>query len=163
VGVRGVRVRVLDFGLARAAEDDPLTRSGAAVGTPAYMSPEQADGLDLDGRTDLFSLGCVLYRMTTGEAPFKGPTLTAVLNGVAQLPRPQPDGPAPPGPKDPLPPLAVKRLDIRVWKKQDTTNSLRVDDPRALPLRAGDYLRVEAELNRPAYLYLLYLDARGEA
>ncbi len=62
------RVKILDFGLARVgAEDVHLTRTGVVVGTPAYMSPEQAGGEKVDARTDLFSLGCVLYRLCTGR------------------------------------------------------------------------------------------------
>jgi predicted Ser/Thr protein kinase len=58
--------------------------------------------------------------------------------------------------------LAAK-LDVRVWKKANTSKGLTLDSPGALPLRAGDYMRVEAECNRPAYLYVIYLDAQGEA
>jgi serine/threonine protein kinase len=78
------RVKLLDFGLARTAEGEPLvTRAGALLGTPAYMSPEQADGLPVTERSDLFSLGCVLYRAATAGPPFAGATLTAVLRAVA--------------------------------------------------------------------------------
>jgi serine/threonine protein kinase len=67
------RVKILDFGLARAAADSaPLTHPGAVMGTPAYMAPEQAAGEPVDGRCDLFSLGCVLYYMCTGRPPFTG-------------------------------------------------------------------------------------------
>jgi len=74
------RVKILDFGLAREQRDDTnLTQSGAVIGTPAYMSPEQAAGKPLDPRSDLFSLGVVLYRLCTGQQPFTGPSTMAVL------------------------------------------------------------------------------------
>src|SRR5262249_59151583 len=71
------RVKVLDFGLARPQEGEGLSRSGVVTGTPGYMAPEQIDGLDLDGRADLFGLGCVLYRLLTGPPAFPRPTPTA--------------------------------------------------------------------------------------
>src|SRR5262249_42183689 len=71
-GERG-RVKIVDFGLARAAEYDMnLTQEGLVMGTPAYMAPEQADDKPLDHRCDLFSLGCVMYRASTAQMPFKG-------------------------------------------------------------------------------------------
>jgi serine/threonine protein kinase len=86
----GGRVKILDFGLARAAtEDARLTRSGAVVGTPGYLAPEQAQGRSVDERSDLFSLGCVLYRCCTGEPPFRGPNTLAILTALAvETPRP---------------------------------------------------------------------------
>jgi serine/threonine-protein kinase len=83
---------VADFGIARAlsvADTDRMTVAGLAVGTPTYMSPEQANGdRDLDGRSDLYSLGCVTYEMLTGEPPFTGPTIDSIL--VQRFTRPPP-------------------------------------------------------------------------
>ena len=74
---------VTDFGIAKAvtaAASDTLTQTGATVGTPAYMSPEQASGVvDLDGRSDIYSLGCMVYEMLTGRTPFVGPTAQAII------------------------------------------------------------------------------------
>jgi hypothetical protein len=82
-------VKITDFGLARAADDASLTRSGVVAGTPMYMAPEQARGEALDHRADLFSLGSVLYTMLTGHPPFRAGTTLAVLKRVAEdTPRP---------------------------------------------------------------------------
>jgi hypothetical protein len=83
------RVKLTDFGLARAGDDASLTHSGIVAGTPMYMSPEQADGLPVDSRSDLFSLGSVLYAMCTGRPPFRAPTPVAMLKRVCEeTPRP---------------------------------------------------------------------------
>ena len=73
---------VTDFGIARAVsgEGESLTQTGISLGTPAYMSPEQASGEhEIDGRSDIYSLGCVLFEMLAGEPPFTGPTAQAVI------------------------------------------------------------------------------------
>jgi serine/threonine-protein kinase len=91
---------VTDFGVARAIAEccDVVTQAGIAVGTPAYMSPEQASAdSDLDGRSDIYSLACVLYEMITGEPPFTGPDArTVMLRHVM----------------DPVPPVRAVRPDV---------------------------------------------------
>ncbi len=83
------RVKVLDFGLAKeVAKDSSLTAAGMVVGTPSYMAPEQVYGLPCDQRTDLFALGCVLYRMVSGKLPFSGEDTMAVLQNTVDEPMP---------------------------------------------------------------------------
>ncbi len=78
------KVLLTDFGLARASEDAKLTQTGFVAGTPLYMSPEQARGEALDHRSDLFSLGSVLYAMCTGNPPFQGSSPFVVLREVTE-------------------------------------------------------------------------------
>jgi serine/threonine protein kinase len=83
------RVKITDFGLARAVDDASLTQSGTIAGTPMYMSPEQAEGLPIDHRSDLFSLGTVMYAMCSGRPPFRASGSVAVLKRVVEeTPRP---------------------------------------------------------------------------
>ena len=87
----GARALVTDFGIARAAEGDPrLTVTGVAVGTPAYMSPEQAMGeKEVDGRADLYSLGVVGYQMLAGELPFRATNTPAMMmKHLSEVPPP---------------------------------------------------------------------------
>jgi len=78
------RVKVLDFGLAKPVDSEvELTKSGSIVGTPTYMSTEQARGEKLDPRADIYSVGVVLYRLCTGQLPFQGPNTMAVLLALA--------------------------------------------------------------------------------
>ena len=76
------RVAITDFGLARAVDDATLTCSGAIAGTPQYMSPEQARGEPVDCRSDLFSLGSVMYAMCTGRPPFRAETSYGVMRRI---------------------------------------------------------------------------------
>jgi eukaryotic-like serine/threonine-protein kinase len=81
---------VADFGIARAI-GEAHTTTGQLIGTPAYMSPEQVDGSEnLDGRSDLYSLGCVLFEMLVGQPPFRGSTVTAVIANRLTTPVPSP-------------------------------------------------------------------------
>ncbi len=76
------RVRVADFGLARVASEANETRSGMIAGTPQYMSPEQVRGINVDSRSDLFSLGSVMYAMCTGHSPFRADGIYAVMQRI---------------------------------------------------------------------------------
>lgn len=76
------RVKITDFGLARAADDASISQSGVVAGTPTYMAPEQARGEHVDHRADLFSLGSVMYAMCTGRPPFRASTTMATLKRV---------------------------------------------------------------------------------
>ena len=83
------RVRITDFGLARAVDDGAVSQSGVVAGTPQYMAPEQARGEPVSPRADLFSLGGVLYAMCTGQPPFKGSNSLSILKLVCEAnPRP---------------------------------------------------------------------------
>jgi eukaryotic-like serine/threonine-protein kinase len=77
--------KVVDFGLAKFVDDSIARRAelsdGGLVGSPLYMSPEQCDGAHVDERADIYSLGVILYHMLTGEVPFKGDSLSALLTG----------------------------------------------------------------------------------
>jgi len=77
--------KIMDFGLARAAEGQ-VTQDGALFGTPSYMSPEQIRGETLDGRSDLFSLGAVLYELLTGEKPFAGDSVSSIIYRIVNEP-----------------------------------------------------------------------------
>jgi len=82
------KARIMDFGIARSVEAPGVTATGMIIGTPDYISPEQAEGEEADQRSDIYSLGVVLYEMVTGRVPFKGDTaLSVALKHKAQLPQ----------------------------------------------------------------------------
>ena len=82
----GFRVMITDFGLARALDDATLTGSGLLAGTPQYMSPEQARGAELDHRSDIYSLGAVLYALATGRPPVRGESTLEILRRIGAEP-----------------------------------------------------------------------------
>jgi serine/threonine protein kinase len=107
------RVKILDFGLARGTSDGTqLTQAGAIIGTPAFMAPEQSGGKGVDGRCDLFSLGCILYRMTTGQLPFQAPDTISMLVAVAT------DTPRSPALVNPAVPPALSGLIMQLLAKK---------------------------------------------
>ncbi len=84
----GARVRVMDFGLAHAATESRLTKTGTLVGTVAYLSPEQVASRAFDGRSDIYSLGVVLYECLVGEPPFTGEVQSILYRIVHEIPQP---------------------------------------------------------------------------
>jgi ABC-type branched-subunit amino acid transport system substrate-binding protein len=143
------RLKVLDFGLARHSQQDShLTHTGAVVGTPAYMAPEQADGQPVDERCDLFSLGCVLYELASGQQAFVGTSTIGILKAVALT------EPRPLGELNPAMPAAfydlVKRLLAKDPKQRPESAQLVVETleaiaagraPQVRPEDAGDFGR----------------------
>jgi WD40 repeat protein len=131
------RVKLLDFGLARGdSEEQQLTRSGAIVGTPSYMAPEQARGDQVDTRADLFSLGCVLYRLCTGRLPFRGDNTLSVLSSLAV------DTPEPPRVVNPeIPPrlaALIERLLAKDREQRPATARAVADELAAIEREATD-------------------------
>jgi serine/threonine-protein kinase len=98
--LRGERVKIMDFGIARLQASDVKTQTGVLLGTPKYMSPEQIAGRPLGASTDIFSLGCVLYEMWTGRAPFSGADVSQLMHNIATATPPAP------GRLAPLPPVS---------------------------------------------------------
>jgi serine/threonine protein kinase len=106
------RVKILDFGLARPARgEEQLTQAGAIVGSPGFMAPEQAGRGPVDARCDLFSLGCLLYLVSTGELPFRGDDALTTLLAVATA------EPPPPRQRSPAVPAALSDLVMRLLAK----------------------------------------------
>lgn len=126
-------VKVADSGIARPAESTRLTRTGVLLGTPEYMSPEQATGDAVDHRTDLYALGVVAYEMLTGRVPFQGTTPYAVLHAAIYQ--------APPSPREINPPVSRRRIGAAEGFGQASGSALSVrqDIGRSVAQgRAGD-------------------------
>ena len=116
------RVKITDFGLACAVDDVAITRAGDIFGTPQYMSPEQARGERVDHRSDLFSLGSVLYAMCTGRPPFRGESLSAVITRITE------DTPRP---------IEQFNPEIPAWLVSAVQRLLEKEPERAIPIGHG--------------------------
>jgi serine/threonine-protein kinase len=88
--MEGSKVKVMDFGIARLDTSASMTQTGTALGTPNYISPEQLKGQPVDRRSDIFSVGVVFYELLTGEKPFKGDTLSALIYSILHTNPPMP-------------------------------------------------------------------------
>jgi serine/threonine protein kinase len=125
----GDRVTLTDFGIAKAAsETQHLTRTGMLVGTPEYMSPEQAEGGRIDHRTDLYALGIVLFQMLVGRVPFRGTTPHAVLHAIIYEPPPPPRELNPnlaPATEDVIMRAIAKEPDRRFQRASDMVSALK--------------------------------------
>jgi len=105
------QIKITDFGLARLATSPHLTQSGLISGTPSYMSPEQIQGQQIDGRTDIFALGCVMYEMVTGHPPFPGDNIGTVLYRIMN------EEPLPSDKLDSIAPQMIKSIVSRALAK----------------------------------------------
>jgi eukaryotic-like serine/threonine-protein kinase len=149
---------VMDFGLARSMEGSGLTQAGAVMGTPAYMSPEQAKGLPVDERSDIFALGIICYEMLSGVVPFKGDSALASLLLRTQSPAPPLTGLDPAIPQqlsdivqktlatnveDRYESVALLGQDLRDWE-QGTLHKVIVTPPMAMlaPSKTGKWIAI---------------------
>jgi serine/threonine protein kinase len=143
-----VRVKITDFGLARVTSESAITRRGAIAGTPLYMSPEQANGKPLDHRSDLFSLGSVLYSLCTGQVAFHAESAIAVLRRVTDH-EPEPIRPVNPAIPDWLckviAKLMAKRPEDRIQSAKEVADLLTQCQAPSRERRDG---RTTATLNR---------------
>ena len=135
------RVKVVDFGIARAAGSDTLTNTGVVLGSTAYLSPEQASGQPVDERADLYALGCVLYEMLTGHVPFSADT------PIATMYRHVNEDPPPPSTFAPVP-SELEDIVMRALEKDPKRRFASASELEAallaVPLaRGGDTMRLE--------------------
>src|SRR5438874_1808089 len=174
------QVKLLDFGLAKllperqgarakqaagnfgvTTQDAHLTSDGVALGTVAYMSPEQVRGLELDERTDLFSLGLVLYEMTTGQRAFTGNTSGVIFDGILNR------TPTPPARLNPAIPIQLEQIiakslekdrDLRYRSASDVRADLQrlkrdTDSSRAMPYTSGQASRQKLRRLWPHFVW----------
>jgi serine/threonine-protein kinase len=118
-------IKVTDFGIARAGTSEALTQTGAVMGTAAYFSPEQAQGLPVDGRSDVYSLGVVLYEMVTGAPPFTGESPVAVAYKHVR------EDPEPPAARAPDLPPDLEHIILTAMAKDADSRYQTADELRA--------------------------------
>jgi len=138
--------RIMDFGIARSVGETGLTALGGSVGTPQYMSPEQAEGLELDGRSDLYAWGVSLYETLTGQPPFEGKTAASVL--AQQQARRPPD----PRKLNPAVPEALSRIILKCLDKDRDKRYASAESllPELKEVESGLASKTTAHLTRAA-------------
>ena len=151
------RVKITDFGLARTTSDGGITHTGEILGTPQCMSPEQARGEIVDQRSDLFSLGCVMYTMCTGVSPFRADNMLAVMKKVCEeTPRPiaQVNPNLPEWLCELVRQLLEKEPERRVQTAEEVVGTLesRVARSRVTSTEATSQTKVEPEKKMPQWL-----------
>ncbi len=132
------RVKITDFGIARMLSATVRTQTGVVLGSPSYMSPEQIMGIAVDRRSDIFSLGIVLYEMLTGQVPFEGETLDAIMDRILNA------TPVPPATLNPAIPEMVNLIAVKALSKRLDE---RYQNARAF---ADDLRNSRAVLTQPA-------------
>jgi serine/threonine-protein kinase len=149
---RSGTVKVTDFGIARAGTSDGLTQTGSVMGTATYFSPEQAQGLPVDGRSDVYALGVVLYEMLTGVAPFTADSPVSVAYKHVR------EDPVPPSERNPEIPGDLEVIVATALAKDPEQRYQTADDMRADILR---FRRGRPVLGAPATALLLETMAPG--
>jgi len=140
------RVKLTDFGIARIEDPSVLqqTQAGEILGTPVYMSPEQAMGSPIDGRADLYSLGVILYELIAGRRPFNGSNITAILGAILQ------DTPEPPAQIDPFIPQSLSDLVMKsLSRNPDDRFQTGADMALALNAERGGGAQGTSEERKP--------------
>jgi len=136
------RVYVMDFGIAHSLETPGMTQTGALMGTPEYMSPEQAKGIKVDARSDLFALGIIFYELLTGISPYKADNAMAMLLKRTQE-RPQPPSELDPTIRKPISDVVMKCLEIdrdqRYSNAREILEDLRQEEPTAVRTAAPTF------------------------
>ena len=152
------RARILDFGLATVSGEEKLTKTGSTLGTVGYMAPEQIEGRQIDHRSDLFSVGVILYEMLAGRRPFEGDNDAAVVRSIADA-TPEPVSRFRVGVSDNLQRIISKTLDKSADMRYQSASEIMTDLKRELrdqsdPSRSSEVLRTTS-LKRNHNLFLI--------
>ncbi len=161
--------KIMDFGIARSLHTRGLTGTGVIIGTPEYMSPEQADARDVDERADIYSFGAILYEMVTGRVPFDGETPLSIVLKHKTTPAPDPrdfNAQVSPGLREIILRCLEKRKDSRYQKMRDILEDIdRIGKglPTAIRPAAGKKLLTSREITVKFRLRKIFIPAAALA